>query len=92
VGAIQSITVGGPRKISAAAISETSKGPIKIKAGAMYIIEAPTIMLKAGGSKIILDSSGITLKSAKIVCKADNNITLNASSGVKVKGGTIGEN
>jgi type VI secretion system secreted protein VgrG len=92
VGALQSVKVGGPHKLSAAAIMQTAKGPIKVKAGSMCVIEAPTITLQAGDSKIVMDSSGITLKGTKIVSKAGNNITLDASSGVKVKGGTIGEN
>ncbi|MGH7070600.1 MAG: type VI secretion system Vgr family protein [Acetobacteraceae bacterium] len=92
VGGLQSFNVGGPHKLSAAAIMETSKGPIKVKAGSMCVIEAPTITLQAGGSKIIMDSSGITLKGTKILSKADANIMLDAGSGVKVKGGAIGEN
>jgi type VI secretion system secreted protein VgrG len=56
------------------------------------MVEAPTIVLKAGSSKITMTSSGITIKGAKVLVKADGNITLDAGSGVKVKGGTIGEN
>jgi type VI secretion system secreted protein VgrG len=92
VGAMQSVTVVGPHKLSASAIMKTAKGPFKVKAGSMCVIEAPTITLRAGNSKIVMDSKGITLSGTKIVSKADNNITLDASSGVKVKGGTIGEN
>jgi type VI secretion system secreted protein VgrG len=92
VGALQAVNVKGPHKLSAAVISETSKGPIKVKAGGICMVEAPTIVLKAGSSKITMTSSGITIKGAKVLVKADGNITLDAGSGVKVKGGTIGEN
>lgn len=92
VGALQAVTVAGPHKLSAAAISETAKGPVKIKAGATAMIEAPTIILKAGGSKIIMNSSGITIKAAKINVKADGNVTVKGGGGIKLKGPTIGEN
>lgn len=92
VGALQTFNVGGPHKLSAAVISETSKGPVKIKAGATAMIEAPTIILKAGGSKIIMNSGGITIKGAKVTVKANGNLTLNGGGGIKLKGPTIGEN
>jgi type VI secretion system secreted protein VgrG len=92
VGALQSVTVGGPHKLSAAVISQTSKGPFKIKAGAVCTIEAPTIILKAGGSKIIMNSGGITIKGAKVTVKGDGKVTINGGGGIKLKGPTIGEN
>ncbi len=92
VGALQSVSVGGPHKLSAAVISQTSKGPFKIKAGAVCVVEAPTIILKAGGSKIIMNSGGITIKGAKITVKGDGNVMINGGGGIKLKGPTIGEN
>ena len=91
VGALQSVSVGGPHKLSAAVISVTSKGPIKIKAGAITMIEAPTIVLKAGGSKIIMNSSGVTIKGAKITIKADGSASIKAGGSIKIKGSNIGE-
>jgi type VI secretion system secreted protein VgrG len=92
VGALQTVTVAGPHKLSAAVINETSKGPVKIKAGATAMIEAPTIILKAGSSKIIMTSSGITIKAAKVNVKSNGTVTLNGSGGIKLKGPSIGEN
>ncbi|BBO17394.1 type VI secretion system tip protein VgrG [Candidatus Brocadia pituitae] len=92
VGALQSVSVGGSHKLSAAAISQTSKGPFKIKAGAVCTIEAPTIILKAGGSKIIMNSGGITIKGAKVTVKGDGKVTINGGGGIKLKGPAIGEN
>ena len=91
VGALQSVTVGGPHKLSAAVISETSKGPYKIKAGATYLVEAPTIILKAGGSKIIMNSGGITIKGAKITIKSSGSGSFTASGSIKIKGSNLGE-
>ncbi len=91
VGALQSISVGGPHKLSAAVINETSKGPYKIKAGATYLVEAPTIILKAGGSKIIMNSSGITIKGSKITIKSSGSASFTASGSIKVKGSNLGE-
>lgn len=92
VGSLQSVGVSGPHKLSAAVIQQTSKGVFKIKAGGTTMIEAPTIILKAGGSKIIMNSSGVTIKGAKIVAKASGNVTINGGSGIKLKGPNIGEN
>jgi type VI secretion system secreted protein VgrG len=92
VASLQSISVGGPHKLSAAVISETSKGAIKIKAGATTLIEAPTIILKAGGSKIIMNSGGITIKGAKVTAKASGKCTIDGGGGIKLKGPSIGEN
>ncbi len=92
VGGVQSVSVSGAHKFSAAAINKTSKGPIKIKAGATTLIEAPTIILKAGGSKIIMNSGGITLKAAKVTVKANGKVCLDGSGGIKLKGPSIGEN
>ncbi|GAA4354397.1 type VI secretion system tip protein TssI/VgrG [Variovorax defluvii] len=91
VGGLQSFSVGGTHKLAAAVIGETSKGPIKIKAGAVCMIEAPTIVLKAGGSKIVLDSSGITIKGAKITIKADGSASFKAGGSIKIKGANLGE-
>ena len=91
VGALQSVTVGGPHNLSAAVISETSKGPFKMKAGATCIVEAPTIILKAGGSKIIMNSGGITIKGAKITIKSTGSASFTASGSIKVKGSNLGE-
>ena len=91
VGALQSVNVGGPHKLSAAVISETSKGAIKIKAGATTIVEAPTIILKAGGSKIIMNSGGITIKGSKITVKADGSASIKAGGSIKIKGANLGE-
>ena len=91
VAALQSVTVGGPHKLSAAVISETSKGPIKIKAGAICMVEAPTIVLKAGGSKITMNSGGITIKAAKITIKADGSASFKAGGSIKIKGSNLGE-
>jgi len=91
VGALQSVNVGGPHKLSAAVISETSKGPIKIKAGAICMVEAPTIVLKAGGSKITMNSGGVTIKGAKISVKADGSASIRAGGSIKIKGSNIGE-
>ena len=92
VGAVQAVSVGGAHKLSAAAITETSKGPVRIKAGATTIIDAPTIILKAGGSKIVMNSGGITIKGAAVTVKADGNVTIKGGGGIKLKGPTIGEN
>ena len=92
VGGAQSFSVAGPHKLSAAAISVTSKGVYKLKAAGTAMIEAPTIVLKAGGSKIILNSGGITIKGAKVTVKADGNVTINGGGGIKLKGPSIGEN
>jgi type VI secretion system secreted protein VgrG len=92
VGGVQSVSVGGPHKLSAASIMETSKGPIKLKAGATCMVEAPTIILKAGGSKIVLNSGGITIKGAKINLNASGNVTVKGGGGIKLKGPSIGEN
>jgi type VI secretion system secreted protein VgrG len=92
VGALQSVTVGGPHKLSAAIISQTSKGIFKVKAAGTALFEAPTIILKAGGSKIIMNSSGITIKGAKVNVKADGTVSINGSGGIKLKGPSIGEN
>jgi len=91
VGALQSVNVGGPHKLSAAVISETSKGPIKIKAGAICMVEAPTIVLKAGGSKITMNSGGVTIKGAKISVKADGSASIRAGGSIKIKGSNIGK-
>ncbi len=91
VGALQSVNVGGPHKLSAAVISETSKGTINIKAGATTIVEAPTIILKAGGSKIIMNSGGITIKGAKFTMKADGSGSIKAGGSIKIKGSNLGE-
>ena len=91
VGGAQSFSVGGPHKLSAAVIGETSKGAIKIKAGAVCMVEAPTIVLKAGGSKIIMNSSGITIKGAKITIKADGSASFKAGGSIKIKGSNLGE-
>jgi type VI secretion system secreted protein VgrG len=92
VGALQKFTVGGSHKLSAASIAETSKGPVKIKAGATATVEAPTIVLKAGGSKITMDSGGITIKGAKITQQASGKVTVKGGGGIKMKGPAIGEN
>jgi type VI secretion system secreted protein VgrG len=91
VGAFQSINVGGPHKLSASVISQTSKGPFKIKAAAICMIEAPTIVLKAGGSKITMNSGGVTIKGAKITLKADGSASIKAGGSIKIKGSNIGE-
>jgi type VI secretion system secreted protein VgrG len=91
VGGPQSFSVGGPHKLAAAVIGETSKGPIKIKAGAVCMVEAPTIVLKAGGSKIIMNSSGITMKGAKITITADGSASFKAGGSIKIKGANLGE-
>jgi type VI secretion system secreted protein VgrG len=91
VGALQSITVGGPHKLSAAVINETSKGVIKIKAAGTTIVEAPTIILKAGGSKIIMNSSGVTIKGSKVTVKADGSASIKAGGAIKIKGSNLGE-
>ena len=49
-------------------------------------------MLKAGGSKIIMNSGGITIKGAKVNVKASGNVTINGGGGIKLKGPSIGEN
>jgi type VI secretion system secreted protein VgrG len=92
IGGAQSFSVAGPHKLSAAVISVTSKGIYKLKAAGTALFEAPTIILKAGGSKIIMNSSGITIKGAKVTVKADGNVTINGGSGIKLKGPSIGEN
>ena len=100
VGALQSVTVVGPHTLSAATISQTSKGIFKVKAAATAMIEAPTIVLKAGGSKIVLDSEGVTISGAKITLKADGDVGIKAGGNVGMKAGgsikqrasTIGEN
>lgn len=91
IGALQSVNVAGPHKLSAAAVSETSKGPFKIKAAGICMIEAPTIVLKAGGSKITMNSSGITIKGAKITIKADGSASMTAGGSIKIKGTNLGE-
>ncbi|SCX77829.1 type VI secretion system Vgr family protein [Nitrosospira sp. Nsp13] len=91
VGALQSFSIGGPHKLSAAVINQTSKGPFKIKAGATLLAEAPTIILKAGGSKIIMNSSGITIKGAKLTLKADGSASFKAGGSIKIKGSNLGE-
>ena len=48
--------------------------------------------LKAGGSKIVMDSSGITISAAKITIKASGTVGIKGSGGVAVKGAKIGEN
>lgn len=92
VGALQKFSVGGPHKLSAASIGQTATGPIKIKAGATITVEAPTIVLKAGGSKITMNSGGITIKGAKITQQASGNVTIKSGGGITLKGPTIGEN
>jgi type VI secretion system secreted protein VgrG len=91
VGALQKVNVGGPHKLSAAVITETSKGTFNIKAAATCTIEAPTIVLKAGGSKITMDSGGITIKGAKITIKSDGNASMTAGGSIKIKGTNLGE-
>lgn len=91
VGALQSFNVGGPHKLSAAVINETSKGPFKMKAGATCMVEAPTIILKAGGSKIIMNSGGITIKASKITIKSTGGASFTASGSIKIKGSNLGE-
>lgn len=92
VGGVQSVSVKGPHKLSAAAISQTSKGVFKLKAAGTAMIEAPTIVLKAGGSQLILESGGVTIKGAKVLVKASGNVTINGGGGIKLKGPNIGEN
>ena len=92
VGGAQSFSVAGPHRLSAAVIGQTSKGVFKIKAAGTTVIEAPTIILKAGGSKIIMNSDGITIKGAKINVKSDGTISINGGGGIKLKGPSIGEN
>ncbi len=88
----QSVSVGGIHKLSAAAINQSSKGVFKVKAAGTAMIEAPTIVLKAGGSKIIMNSSGVTIKGAKVTIKADGDIGMKAGGSIKQKASTIGEN
>jgi type VI secretion system secreted protein VgrG len=85
------VNVGGPHKLSAAVIQETSKGPIKITAGAICTVEAPTIVLKAGGSTITMNAGGVTIKGAKITVKADGSASIKAGGSIKIKGSNIGE-
>ena len=92
VGPLQKVTVSGAHKLSAATISETAKTTVNVKAGSTATIEATTIVLKAGSSKIVMDSSGITINGAKLTAKADGSCTINGGGGIKLKGPNIGEN
>jgi type VI secretion system secreted protein VgrG len=63
----------------------------KLKAAGTAIVEAPTIILKAGGSKIIMNSGGITIKGAKVNVKADGSASIKAGGSIKIKGSNLGE-
>lgn len=91
VGGAQSVSVAGIHKLSAAVIQQTSRGVFGIKAAGTCQVQAPTIVLKAGGSTITMNSSGITIKGAKITIQASGSASFKAGGSIKIKGANLGE-
>ncbi len=97
IGANHSSTVAGDEQISVGASRAVNvHGTNFLKADNIDLVGKTSIVLKVGGSKLVIDSSGITLKADAITLHAGGDLRIqgtqieNAASGAhSISGGTV---
>lgn len=85
----QTETVKGDQNVAVKGAHElVVTGASKYKSSGAITIEASTsITLKVGSNKIVIDTSGITIKGMKVKATADTSMELKGSASAKFEGG-----